>query len=442
MFEKGWLQRGVVVLVGILLAAPVADAKRTKLREVDLATGRARSIDGGGPKTRADRALDSLLDSATGGSAFSTKDLAKIDSALRRYLRAARPRAMPRMLLFLYPGRISRAGLKDLREVLVDLDLVVDPCGRNVCQESVGKTLELLGKSLRQAVVRTRKYTIRFKTVTIRTVSDMRGSDPDTYRFGADEVVRSGRTTGGGRKLVRRLTSAKKGYVAEMTKEVSRNVKRRRVALLGSPKIQRTARSVSVSMEIKSDRNRYKSHVGKAMVGAAQALAKSPLTPPSSQLKVVARIRFRKVERRTFSCMGQPLKLHLDGRLSTSELWGNYINELGKKGTRMTFSDEEASGGATSDAGDSGEDRTQEILAAHFNLLAPCLQAEARRNRRFRGVTMKFAVGSSGRATGVGTRERASSTLKRCLSSALSRIRFQRQRGAPRRVEYPMYIQR
>jgi hypothetical protein len=441
MLRNGWFQRGAFVLVGIMLTTTQADAKRTKLREVDLKTGRARSIDGGGPRTKADRALDSLLDSAT-GSAFSTKDLAKIDKALRRYLRAARPRAMPRLLLFLYPGRISKAGLKELREVLVDLDLVVDPCGRTVCRESVGKTLELLGKSLRQAVIRTRKYTIRFKTVTIRTVADLRGSHPETYRFGADEVVRSGHRTGGGHKLVRRLTSAKKGYVAAMTKEVSRSVKRRRVALLGAPKIHRSARSVSVAMEIKSDRTRYKSHVGKAFVGAAQALGKNPLTPPNSSLKVVARIRFRKVQRRTFSCMGQPLKLHLDGRITTSELWDSYINELGKKGTRMTFSDEEASGGVSSDDSDSGEDRTQEILAAHFNMLAPCLQAEVKRNRRFRGVTMKFTIGSSGKAGGVGTKERVSSRLKRCLKSALGKIRFQRQRGTPRRVEYPMYIQR
>jgi hypothetical protein len=127
-------------------------ADRTKLLEVDLKTGARRNIDGSGKaKNRADLQLDALLDSATGGAAFSTQDLEKIEKALRRFLRASRPRATPRLLLFLYPGRISRAGLKELREVLVEIDLVVDPCSRTVCRESVAKHIELLGKAMRQA---------------------------------------------------------------------------------------------------------------------------------------------------------------------------------------------------------------------------------------------------------------------------------------------------
>lgn len=424
-----------------MVTSPVL-ADRTKLLEVDLKTGARRNIDGGGKaKTRADLQLDALLDSATGGAAFSTQDLERIEKALRRFLQASRPRATPRLLLFLYPGRISRAGLKELRDVLVEIDLVVDPCGRTVCRESVAKHIELLGKAMRQAVVRTDRYTIKFKTITIRTTTDLRGEDGETYRFSADEVVQAGRG-GGGRGLVQRITKAKSDYAGEMTKAIARRVKGRRVALLGAPRVQRSSSSVSVSMEIRSDRNRYRSHVGQAMAGAAEALGKSSLTPPSSQIEVVALIRFRKQQRRRFTCMGQPLKLHLAGRMPTSELWSTYITERKKGGTQLSFSDEEAAGGVASDGGDFDPDRVQEILAAHVSLLAPCLQAEARRSRRFSGVTLKFAVSGAGRATHVSTRERVSSKLLGCLKSKLDRLRFGRHGGSPQRVEYPMYIQR
>jgi hypothetical protein len=430
-----------VAALALVLAEGYASADRTKLLEVDLKTGSRRKIDRGGPKTRADRDLDAMLDGATGGSAFSTTDLEKIERALRHHLKAARPRAMPRLLLFLYPGRISRGGLKELREVLVDVDLVVDPCGRTVCQASVAKHLELLGRSIKQAVIRTRRYTIRFQTVTVRTAPDGPSDDYETYRFGADEVVQSGRRPGGGAKLVKRLGAAKAGYEQQITKEVARRVKVRRVRLAKPPRVSRGRRQVSVAMEIQSDRNRYKTDVLGALLGAAEALKKNPLTPPSSQLSVVALVRYRKVERKTFTCIGQPLALHLAGRMSQSELWQGYVNERKKGGTQLSFSDEEARGGVG--GGDEDEDdRTQEILAGHFDMLAPCLQKEASRNRRFKGVTLTFSVAANGKATGVGFKERVGASLKLCLKAALGRIRFQRHRGSPRRVEYPMYIQR
>jgi len=432
---------GALALLGIIVLVCPAKADRTKLLEVDLKTGARRNIDGGKPKTRADKDLDAMLDGATGGSAFSTQDLEKIEQALRRFLRTTRPRAMPRLLLFLYPGRISRGALKELREVLVDVELLVDPCGRSVCRESVAKTVELLGRSIKQATIRTRRYTIRFKAVTIRTVSDLHGSDPETFRFDADEVVQSGQSGGGG-KLIERLTRASQGYISQVTKDVSRRVKARRVALVGSPQVQRSGRLVTVSMAIRSDRTRLKTHVGGALIGAAEALARNPLTPPRSELKVVASVRFRKIERRSFSCMGEPVKLHLSGRLSQADLWSNYVTEHKKGGTQLSFSDDEARGGTESVGGGLDEARVQEILAGHFSLLAPCLQAEAGRNRRFRGVTLSFAVASSGKATGVSTKERASKQLKSCLESALGRVRFPRHGGAPRPVTYPMYIQR
>lgn len=439
------LRCGLALVVGAALLWTVpATADRTKLLEVDLKTGRRRNIEGRGPSTAADRSLDAMLDQATGGAAFSTKTLERIEKALRSYLRAARPRAMPRLLLFLYPGRISRGRLKDLREVQVDVDLVVDPCGRTVCKDSVAKHIELLGRSIKQAVLRTSRYTVRFKTVTIRTSQRMRGAEYEVYRFSAEEVVSSGRQRGGGSKLVNRLTKAQEGYTRKMTKAVARRVKLHRVRLSGAPVVEKSGRAVSVEMKINSDRVRYRSSVLGALIGAAEALSKSPLTPPDARYVVVASIRFRKLEKRTYSCEGQPLRLYLGGRLGKGEIWSSYVVEKRKiKGsTRMTFSDDEARGG-TGGGDDDAPDRTSEILAAHFNRMAPCLQAEAGRNRRFRGVTLKFAVSGRGEAVGLSFKERrVSGKLRKCLGAALRTIRFQRHGGAPRRVEYPMYIQR
>jgi hypothetical protein len=438
-----WRSMAAVVVGLITLASAPVNADRTKLLEVDLKTGRRKNIEGKRPSTRADQDLDALLDSSTGGAAFSTKTLEKIDAALRRFLRSARPRAMPRLLLFLYPGRISPGRLKELREVLVDVDLIVDPCGRTVCKDSVAKHIELLGRSIRQAVLRTSRYTVRFKTVTISTSQRRRGGDVEVYRFSADEVVKSGRKSGGGSKLVNRVSKAKAGYTRQMTKDVARRVKRRRVRLSQPPMVQRIGKRVRVDMRIKSDRNRYRDQVLGALIGAAEALSKSPLTPSESRFVVVASVRFRKVEKRTYSCEGAPLGLHLRGRMSKSQIWNSYVVEKKKiKGARtMSFSDEEASGGVG--ARDNSPDRTSEILGENFNKLAPCLQAEAGRKRRFRGVTLKFAVSGRGQAIQLGFKERrVSGKLKSCVAAALKRIRFQRHGGAPRKVIYPMYIQR
>jgi hypothetical protein len=432
-----------LLLAATSLAAQPTLAERTKLLEVDLKTGAVRRIDASGPKTAADRDLDALLDKSTGAS-FSTDDLEKIEKAMRRFLEAARPRAMPRLMLFVYPGRISRSGLKELREVKVDIDLVVDPCSRTICTDAVGKHVELLGKALRQATLRTSRYTVRFGTVNIRTSTEMNDTQYDAYRFSAEEVVQAGQRAGGGAALVGRLSQAKEGYARQMTKEVAARVKARRVRLSKPPVVQRDARSVSVDLEIASDRVRYKTDVLGAFAGTAEALRKSPLTPTSSTLRLVATIPFKAVEHRSFSCTGQALGLFLDGKMSQSEIWSTYIVEKKKGGKQLTFDDDEASGRKATDDDDdgAGDDRTNEVLSGHFNLLAPCLSAEAARNRSFRGATLRFSIASTGKAGALSLRESSSATLRACLQGALEKIRFPKHRGAPRQVQFPMVIKR
>lgn len=424
-------------LLLVLCVAPPAAADRTPLLKVDLRTGKKTSIDKKGAKSSVDKELDALLDSTT-GKTFTTGDLDKIEGAVRRYLRATRPRAMPRLLLFLYPGRITSSRLKELREVLIDIDLVVDPCGRSVCKDSVAKHLEIIGKALKQAVIRTKDYLIRFKNVTVRTATSIGGTQYDIYSFRAEEVVRAGKA-GSGRKLVRRVQSAAQAYGRTMAKATARALRARRVRLSKTPLISRQAGLVTVDLELKSDRVRYKRHVLDALLATMKVLRKSKLTPPQVKLTVIALVPRRGIERKRFSCSGRAVVQALDGSITKSRLWSDYVIEK-KKGVRsMSFSDGEARGGATLDR---SPDRSGQILAENMRLLAPCLQAEAKRDRRFRGVTLLFSVDGMGRAVSVRTKERSSSKLLRCVKAALRQIPFQRHGGAPRAITYPMLIKR
>lgn len=424
----------LLIALGVVSLGAPAVADRTQLLRVDLKTGRKSRID---PKrgSSADRQLDALLDSSTGKS-FSTTELEKIERTVRRYLKALRPRAAPRLLLFVYPGRISRSKLKQLREVLIDIELIVDPCSRSVCRAAVGRNLDVLGRAMRKATIRGDRYVVRFKRVVIRTATRIGQGSHDIYTFSAKEVVRAGKK-GSGRKLVSRVVKQRAGYDRAMAKKAARQIKLRRVSLAHTPRVTRSRHEATVEIAIRSDRVRLRRHVLGALRGAMKALSTSPLTPSRVALTVVASVRYRKTRKITFRCPGHAVKALLAGKTNSRALWSNYVTRERSGGTKLTFSE----GGGSSSSVDE-PDRTSEILAASFKRLAPCLQREAQRNRRFKGVTLKFAVSRSGRAVRVTTAERASARLKRCLAKALSRISFQRHSGAPRKVSYPMYIKR
>ena len=430
----------------LLLVSPVhpalADGKRpTPILEVDLRTGTKRSFDHGKPKTQADKELDALLDATTGES-FSSKELNKISGALRRFLRSSRPRAQPSLILFLYPGRISKTELRELREVKVDVELQVDPCHRTVCRDAVGQHLELLGKSLRQAVLRTSHYVINFSHVTVRARLDASGaSSYETYRFSAAEVVQAGKRKGAGALLVKRSTAQRAGYEKNMVKLIVRRLRARRVRLKGAVRVDRVGRALSVALTVRSDRVRVKAHVLGAFIGAAEALARSSITPAEVELTVTALVPMRGIKKRIFRCGIHPLKLHLRGRLQQTELWSTYVVEQKKKGRHLSFDDSDARGAPR--ARQSPPQRVNELLAAHIGTFAPCLQAEARKRRAFRGVTLEFAISQQGspqklKVTPPGT----SASTRLCLRRALSKIRFSRHAGPPRRVKYPINIRR
>ena len=424
----------------LLCSPPPAHAQRTPLYQVDLERGTHRDyLSSGGGKGASDLALDALLDETTDRT-FSGKDLEQLAVAIKRYLSSARPRAMPRMMLFLYPGRISKGKLKELREVKVDIELLVDPCGRSVCSDAMARHLEVVGQAMRTTRLGGDAYRITFESVRLRRRLDLPGADFEELRFSAEEVVTAGKTPGGGRALVNRLSKARAGYEPRMAKEIQRRLKVRRMSLAGPPQISRTPARVSVELQVRSDRVRCKGHVLRALAETGTALRDNALTPAAGQLKVTALVNAHGATRRVFTCDYRPLLLHVGGRLSSGELWTTYVVETSKKGRRMTFDDS----GEIPEEPAGGEDRTQEILAAHMNLLAPCLQAEAVARSSFKGATIRFVISPGGRAERISIKEREanSARLLTCLKGALGRIRFPARAGAPRQVEYPMFIQR
>jgi hypothetical protein len=427
--------------IALLAAAVPLSAKRTPLLEVNFKTGSKRRIDAAGPQTAADRDLDAALGAAM-GSSFSTQDLERIAEALGRYLGHLRLRASARLMLFLYPGSVTRAALRELREINVDVDLLVDPCGRAVCREAVGQHLELVGKALRQAELRTRSYTVRFASVTVRTVSDLRGSEQDQYRFSAEQVVRAGQV-GSGTQLVRDVDAARAGYEKEMVRAISARLRAGRVQVDGAVEVQRARGAGTVRFAIRSDRVRYETHVTTALTATARALRASPITPSNTEVTVSALIAGRGQGRQDFRAGLHPLGLYVDGQLGLRDLWSTYVVTKQRGAKVLSFDDGEARGGSLDDGDDDdGEDNTPEILGAHFDALAPCLQAAAAQDKRFRGVTLLFSV-AAGQARDLRLKERgASAALQGCLQRALSQIRFPRRGGPPRQVSYPMYIKR
>jgi len=312
----------------VMLWSAVASGQRTPLYKLDLDRGTRRdyTVSGRGSGSAADQALDALLEENTEAE-FSGKDLEKLASAIKRYLNQARPRAMPNMLLFLYPGRISRSKLKELREVTVDIELQVAPCGRTVCADSLARQLEVLGKAMRTTALGGASYRVTFRQIRIRRRLDMSGADFETLRFPAEQVVAAGKRAGGGRALMREVKRARDGYAGQVSKALQGALRRRRVRLTGAPSVERDNRMVRVELTLRSDRVRYRQHVLAALAAAGRAMRKNALTPANGAVKVTALVPMRGTRKRVFTCDYQPLTLHLAGRLASGELWENYVVE-------------------------------------------------------------------------------------------------------------------
>jgi hypothetical protein len=431
--------RGLELGAGVAWAQP---AKETPLLQDDLQSNRRTKIDA--PKD----SLDSALDDALGGPAgFSTRELEKIEDKIRAELKRDRPRATPRLIVFMYPGRISAEKLRSMSEVNVDMELIMDPCERTVCKEAVAKHIELVGRAVGQSVLAQPGYKLLFKLLTLKTSVQMHDAEVEVYQIPIADCILAGKKPGGGVAWLDAQKHADDAYEPIVTKAIARRASERRVSLAGPPSVKRGGNQVDVTLKVKGDRNRVQQQVIDALSAAAVGLRDNPKTPATVELEVSVDTNQRGVPERKFRSPGNPVGLYIDGRLGGGDLWSNYVEEVKKQAgaVRMGFDDAEASGKAPigdPDAPDPDDNEVIAILSSNFAQLGGCARTEAARASSFRGVTVTFRWLPTGKAENVGPKEAAlkSSPITRCLQTAMEGIRLPRFNGSARTIEYPIRV--
>ncbi len=431
---------GALVLVASLAAAAHAQpaTKNTPLLQDDLAANRRIKIDA--PKD----ALDAQLDAALGGpQGFSTRELEKIEDRIRGELRATRPRATPRLIVFLYPGRVSAEKLKSMSEVNVDIELVMDPCDRSVCRDAVARHIELVGRAVGQPVLSAPGYKLFFKTLTLKTSTQLHDEEVEVYEVPLAECVRAAQKPGGGAAWLATQEHAEQDYVPIVTKAIARHANERRVPLEGAPSVSRSPASVAVAIKLRGDRNRMEQQVVDAFAAAVQGLRDNPKSPSTSELDVTIDLNMRGSPPRRFHVQGSPVALYLDGRLALSALRESYIREIKKEKGAQSLAFDDADTHAGGDEGEAPDDNAVvAILSANFGPLAACAKAEAARSPAFRGVTLGLRWLPDGRATDVAPKEAPlkNGPLARCLADAVANLRLPKFSGAPRTIDYPIRV--
>jgi hypothetical protein len=425
--------------VALCLGAGVAlgQGRPTPLLEDDLKAGRRTKIDA--PKDELDAALDGALGKPSG---FSTAELERLEDRLRQGLKRERPRATPRLIVFLYPGKVSAERLRSLAEINVDIELVIDPCERAVCQDAVARHIELVGQAVGQPVFAGQGYKLIYKTLTLKTVTAMAGDQTGAYVIPIADCIAASKKPGGGAAWLAAQKSAENEFEPRMVKAIAVEAARRRVALKDPPSVARSGGEVTVALRVRGDRGRLEQAVLDALAAAARGLRSSPATPPTAHLEVQVETGGRPPTQ-TFRAPGAPIGLYLDGSLDARAVWSSYVAEV-KKGpgqTALAFDDAEARGGP-SDGPEPDDNEAISVLSANFAALGACARAEAQKNPRFAGVTIELTWTPEGRAADAKAKEPSlkGGPLERCLRAALTEIRLPRFSGTPRLIAYPIRV--
>lgn len=438
------LPAAVAAVIVLALPAPAnaQTTRETTLLQDDLAKNQRTRIDA--PKD----SFDSDLDAALGGpQGFSTKALETIEDRLKQELRRDRPRATPRLIVFLYPGRIDAERLRSLAEVNVDIELVMDPCDRNVCKEAVAKHLELVGRAVGQPVIANANFKMIFQMLTLKTSTTMHDDEVSVYRVPIAECVKAAQRPGGGLAWLDAQQHATEDYEPIVIKAIARHAAERRVSLESPPSVKRGAGGVDVTLAVRGDRSRTQQQTIDALAAAAAGLRDNPTTPQQQSLEIDVDTGARDGRRR-FRSMGSPVALYVDGRLSGGDLWGTYVSEIKKGQQTLSFGDDEASGrapvaeGGDANAPDPDDNEVVALLSQNFSALGGCARDEAQRNPRFRGITLTFQWTGQGHALGADVKEAQyrGSPVAKCLVGALGGIRLPRQNSSPRTIEFPIRV--
>ncbi|HWE29350.1 MAG TPA: hypothetical protein VHB97_15180, partial [Polyangia bacterium] len=390
-------------------------------------------------------AFDADLDAALGGpQGFSTKPLEQIEDRIRAELRRDRPRASPRLIVFLYPGRVSAEKLKAMRDINVDIELVMDPCDRSVCKEAVAKHLELVGRAVGQPSLSGAGWRMNFQTLTLKTSTTLHDEEVAVYQVPIAACIAASKRAGGGVAWLDSQAHAEEQYEPIVTKAIARHAAEHRVALVGPPSVKRGSASVDVLVKVRGDRSRTQQQAIDAFAACAAGLRDNPKTPAQAALEVDVDTGMRDGLRR-FRAPGNPVGLYVDGQLSGADLWTSYVAEVKKGQQQLSFDDGEASGHAPAgdaSAPDADDNEVVALLSANFAPLAACARSEAARNRAFRGVVVTFQWTGAGRAEKIDVKEAAlrSSPLEACLAGAIGAMRLPRHNAAPRTIEYPIRV--
>ena len=431
----------VAVMLAMVVGAARADTPReTTLLQDDLAKNQRTRIDA--PTD----AFDADLDAALGGpQGFSTKPLEQIEDRIRAELRRDRPRASPRLIVFLYPGRVSAEKLKAMRDINVDIELVMDPCDRSVCREAVGKHIELVGRAVGQPSVSGAGWRMSLQTLTLKTQTTLHDDEVAVYQVPLADCIAASKRAGGGVAWLDSQAHAEEAYEPIVTKAIARHAAERRVALAGPPSVKRSGSSVDVLVHVRGDRSRTQQQAIDALAACAAGLRDNPKTPAQQALEVDVDTGMRDGLRR-FRAPGNPVGLYLDRQLSAGDLWASYVAELKKGQQQLSFDDAEASGhapaGVDASAPDPDDAEAIAVLTSNFQSLAVCARGEVGRNRNFRGVVVTFQWTGAGRAEKIDVKEPAlrSSPLKPCLAGVIGALRLPRHNAAPRTIEYPIRV--
>ncbi|MEO6953779.1 MAG: hypothetical protein ABI321_18400 [Polyangia bacterium] len=430
---RAWLFATVVVCGAPGLAR--AD-KPTPLLEDDLRANKRTTIDA--PTDADDAALDTVLGGPRG---FSTQALGAAEDRLRAELKRDRPRTSPRLVVFMYPGRVSAERLKAMREVFVDIELTIDPCSRSVCDDALAHHIEMVGRAVEQPVVRTSEFSLVYKTLTLMAETDVRGEALITVSVPVADAIAASKKPGGGQALMDARRKAETDYVPLMTKAIAQRANGRRVPLAKPPSVARAAGSVDVTLAMPGERSRNDQHVLDGLAAIAEALATSPATPAQGRLEVNIEAESRSVGAARYRCPLDAAQRYARGEVDSKALLASYVEHVNddKGAQRMNLAD---TPGADEGAPAPDDSEAVNAITASFSTVGGCAKAEAARNPKFHGVTVVVGWAADGRAASVDVKEPAlkSGALPGCLRSAFRNIALPRFSGATRIIEYPIKL--
>ena len=415
--------------------------KATPLLEDDLRANKRTAIDA--PATTEAGADDAALDAMLGGPrGFSTRELAAAEDRLRAELKRDRPRTSPRLVVFLYPGRVSAERLKVMREVFVDIELTIDPCSRSVCDDALAHHLEMVGRAVAQPAIRTAEFALVYKTLTLKAETDVRGDELVTVSVPVADAIAASQRPGGGRALLDARRKADTDYVPLMTRAVAQRASGRRLPIAKPPSVARGAGSVDVTLAMKGDRSRNDQHVLDGLAAIADALATSPATPAQGRLEIDIEAESRSVGAARYRCPLDAAQRFSRREIDSKALLASYVERVNddKGAQRMDLSDAPSADDAAPAPDDS---EALNAITASFSSVGGCAKAEAAANRKFRGVTVVVGWAGNGHAASIDVKEPAlrSGALPGCLRSAFANIALPRfSGGRTRTIEYPIKL--